>query len=103
MEERPAAVLAAVAFPNKVNAGKTGLMRQVHHLLLVLPVANEVRAAAQQAFFWSAFASRMDGERRAVRFSVCHCNTRQVEWPHGVNAKGKFYAHKEKSLRIGGS
>lgn len=83
MEERAAAVFAAVAFPNKVNAGKSRLVRQVHDLLLVLSMANEVLAAAQLAFGWSAFAASVNGERRAIRLGVGHCNTWQVERQHG--------------------
>ena len=90
MEERSAAVFAAVAFPNKVDASESSLMRQVHHLLLVLPMANEALAAAQLTLFWSAFTTRMNGERRAVRLGVGHGDTRQVERQHGVNAKGIY-------------
>ena len=90
MEERATTVFAAVAFPNKVNAGKTCLMRQVHDLLLVLSMANEVRTAAQLTLLWSAFATGVNGERRAVRFGIGHGDTRQVERQHGVNAKGIY-------------
>lgn len=83
MEERAATVFAAVAFPNKVDAGESRLMRQVHDLLLVLAMADEVLAAAQLTLPWSAFATSVNGERRAISLGVGHGNTRQIERQHG--------------------
>ena len=87
MEERATTVFAAVSLANEVDASESCLMGQVHDLLLVLSVPDEVRAAAQRAFSWSAFATSMNGERRAVRLGIGHCNTRQIERKHGVFIK----------------
>ena len=87
MEERAAAILAAIPLTGQVNAGKACLMRQIHDLLGVLAVTDEFGAAAEGTFLRPAFAASMDGERRAVRLGVGHYNTRQVERQHGVFIK----------------
>ena len=65
------------------------LVRKVHHLLLMLPVANEVLAATGDTGGRPTFTSGMDGEQTVVGLGLRHKDAGQVERQHGTASDGE--------------
>jgi hypothetical protein len=68
MKERGSAVFAPISLAGEMDTGKPTLIGEIHNILFVLSMSNEILAAASIATKRPALAAGIDGEGGAIGF-----------------------------------